>query len=238
MRVSVNSCFACFVVLALNLAHAQQRQPPRTDYEFNLSAKGPHLRFKVQLDHDDVPKAVKIFRANEKKSFQTLENCSYSSKEVLTPAPNEPLLLSVDLNFDSYRDLQLLAYTNMPHLGNKFYCVWLWDNPAQRFKLLPQLKDVADPIPDPATHTIRSRRFYLGGPERDQIFLWRRGQLILGEERTLYYGGSFPGCNEYTVETLQNGRLQKTIDKPVEPGSSLDELPSCSVAKPSNGNSR
>jgi hypothetical protein len=76
MRVSVNSCFACFVVLALNLAHAQQRQPPRTDYEFNLSAKGPHLRFKVQLDHDDVPKAVKIFRANEKKSFQTLENCS------------------------------------------------------------------------------------------------------------------------------------------------------------------
>jgi hypothetical protein len=111
----------------------------KTEYRFLLSEKGPDLVFHVALDKDSVPNSVSVFRPSESKPFETMENCAYSSVEIFPTDryPNLQLLRTADVNFDGYLDLMMVGYTNMPHLGNTFYCVWLWEPKVERFEVFP-----------------------------------------------------------------------------------------------------
>lgn len=218
------------VALALP-SMAQTPEKIKTECRFRLSEKGPELIFRVALDKDSVPKSVAVFRPGEAAPFQTMENCAYSSVEVFPTDryPDLELLRTADLNFDGYQDLMMVGYANAPHLGNTFYCVWLWEPKEEKFKELPGAGEIADPTPDPATKTIRSHRDYMGGPEVDEVYAWENGALVLVESRRREYSSAVEGCGEYVVEMRKNGAMVKVRDEIVEPG--VDEIISCKSAK-------
>ncbi|HXZ13703.1 MAG TPA: hypothetical protein VEG64_15060 [Candidatus Sulfotelmatobacter sp.] len=210
---------------------AQSAEKIKTEYTFWLSLKGPELVFRVALDNDNVPKSVSVYRPGEAAPFQTMENCAYSSVEVFPTDryPDLELLRTADFNFDGYQDLMLVGYANSPHLGNTFYCVWLWEPKEEKFKVLPGAGDISDPTPDPATKTIRSHRDYIGGPEVDELYAWEKGALVLVESRRREYSSAIEGCGEYVVETRKNGAMVQVRDEIVEPG--VDEIVPCKSAK-------
>jgi len=215
---------------ALPLA-AQNPENIKTEYKFRLSEQGPDLVFRVALDKDSVPKSVSVFHAGESAPFQTMENCAYSSVEVFPTDryPDLDLLQTADFNFDGYQDLMMVGYANAPHLGNTFYCVWLWEPEAGKFKEVQTFAGISDPTPDPATKTIRSHRDYMGGPEVDEIYVWEKGELVMVETRQREYSSSVEGCGEYTVEVRKNGQMVKVRDDIVELG--VDEIIPCQSAK-------
>jgi hypothetical protein len=210
---------------------AQTKAVVKTDYTFRLSEKGPELAFRVTLDKDNVPKSVSVFRSGEATPFQTMQNCAYSSAEEfpLDRYPNLQLLQTADFNFDGYLDLMMVGYANMPHLGNTFYCVWLWDPKEEKFKQLYGMDELADPTPDPTTKAIHSHRDYLGGPEVDETYTIEKDAVVLLENRKRFYSSPVEGCGEYTVEVRKNGQLVKIRDEIVEPG--VDEITPCKSAK-------
>jgi hypothetical protein len=210
---------------------AQTPEKIKTEYKFRLSEKGPELLFRVALDKDSVPKSVAVFRPGESAPFQTMENCAYSSVDEFPTDryPDLQLVRVADFNFDGYLDLMMVGYANMPHLGNTFYCVWLWEPKQERFKELPGAGEISDPTPDPATKTIRSHREYMGGPEVDEIYVWEKGELVLFESRRRLYSSAVEGCGEYIVEARKNEQLVKVKDEIIEPG--VDEIVPCMSAK-------
>jgi hypothetical protein len=240
----VESCFSLskrriFVAAVLASALAvgclplvpQTPEKIKTEYTFRLSAKGPELMFRVALDKDKVPKSVAVFHAGESTPFQTMENCAYSSVEVFPTDryPDLQLLQTADFNFDGYQDLMMVGYANSPHLGNTFYCVWLWEPNEGRFKELPGAGEISDPTPDPSMKTIHSHRDYMGGPEVDETYGWEKGELVLVESRRREYSSPVEGCGEYTVEVRKNGQMVKVRDDIVEPG--VDEVIPCKATK-------
>jgi hypothetical protein len=141
------------------------------------------------------------------------------------------LLQTADLNFDGYLDLLMVGYANVPHLGNTFYCAWLWQPQGGRFKEVPEIGEISDPTPDPPTKTIRSHRDYLGGPEVDETYGWENGKLVLLESKQRFYSSSVEGCGEYTIEVRKNGKMEKVKDDIVESG--VDEIIPCNSVKKS-----
>jgi len=233
MRLSRLRGCAELAVLALSLScattAAQAPTAIKTSYEARLSDRGPDLIFKVSLDEDAIPTSIAVYRMGEATPIQTLPNRCQSSKEVFPVEryPSLDLVRVVDLNFDGYGDLELVAVANSAHLGNTFYCCWLWDQTSQQFRPLTELDEVADPMPDPQTRTITSRRFYMGGPELEEIYAWIDGKLVLSESRRLYYGSSVPGCNEYVVDKRESEQMVTVRDELVEPG--LQGIEPCHV---------
>jgi hypothetical protein len=207
--------------------------PPRikTDYRFRLSEHGPDLAFRVSLDKDRVPQSVSVFHPGEPTAFQTMKNCAYSSVDAfpVDRYPDLQLLQTADFNFDGYLDLMMVGYANMPHLGNTFYCIWLWDPQGKRFNELSGMGEISDPTPDTTTKTIRSHRDYLGGPEVDQTYILENNAPVLIENRQRFYSSPVEGCGEYTVEVRKNGQMVKVRDEIVEPG--VDEIIPCKSAK-------
>jgi hypothetical protein len=239
---AANACARCILIVAILLASlptcgialgAQPQEKIKTEYRFRLSENGPDLLFRVVLDKDNVPKSVSVFHPGDSTPFQTMENCAYSSVEVFPTDryPDLQLLQTADFNFDGYLDLMMVAYANIPHLGNTFYCAWLWQPKEGRFKEQQEFAGISDPTPDSATKTIRSHRDYLGGPEVDETYAWEKGELVLLESRQRFYSSEVEGCGQYTVEVRKNGELVKVRDEIVEPG--VDEITPCKSAKKS-----
>lgn len=211
---------------------AQTAVRVKTDYRFRLSEKGPDLAFRVTPDKDNVPKSVTVSHPGESKPFQTMQNCAYTSADEfpLDRYPDLQLLRTADFNFDGYLDLMMVGYANMPHLGNTFYCVWLWEPKEEKFKQLSGMNEVSDPTPEPATKTIRSHRDYVGGPEVDETYTLEKDAAVLLESRKRFYSSAVEGCGEYTVEVRKNGQVVKVRDDIVESG--VDEIIPCkSVGK-------
>ncbi len=221
----------------LAVQSAESAREPRTTYHFRLSEKGPELTFQVALDKDLVPESISVFRADESRPFQILQNrCKSSPGDYPNwDYPALELLRAADMEFDGYNDIELVAYGNMPHLENLFYCVWLWDPGTQRFHESSGWTDVADPKPDPMTRTIHSHRYYLGGPEIEQTYAWLEGKLTLIEVDSLFYDGPVPGCGLYTVEKRVTGELKEVQSETVDPGKHgfpLENRIPCSRTKP------
>jgi hypothetical protein len=128
------------------------------------------------LIHDPELGAVQrilVTRGDEERPLQSLTGFPEPK-----PAPDgHDDAAVVDINFDGYRDLRLLGGAT----GNRSFLWWLFHPGTGKFAYAPALADMGNPIPDPATRTIRTRasRGMAGQVFTEGTYAWEGGAPLL-----------------------------------------------------------
>ena len=129
-------------------AHA----PRDTTFVLSVRSTLPPYRFTVR--HDPATGSVtrvEIAREDHPEAVQVLEGLTAEEP----PPGGVDDVAAEDVNFDGYADLRVLAMWGAT--GNRTYDWFLFDPAAGRFVPEPALSDLVNPVPDPATETIRTR---------------------------------------------------------------------------------
>lgn len=121
-----------------------------------------------------------------------------------------------DFDFDGYEDLELLRY-HVPHLGKSIFCVYLWDEKAQRFRYEPQMPTV-DPVAHPETKTITTHEEWIGGTWGDAVYIWLGDKLAPIAEWGLANEAGLPETNADCPWTAWcsnriDGTMRKVVTK-------------------------
>jgi hypothetical protein len=190
LRIPV-SLFA-LLCLSTGIAQAQRYAPTQADTAMSYTAGSPipglvGFTLKEALDSgSDIDRLV-VFHNGEQT--QSLDICTGnpvphkgppSDAELMSGLKGELGSISVgDFNFDNYPDLAMLVSFDEKN-DNRKYCVWLFSPQTQRFVLSPELSQLTNPVPDPATNTIISNKNEdcAGQCYERETYRWSNGQLI------------------------------------------------------------
>lgn len=237
--------FAMSTVCAQAVAQTEAKPPdpndPRLTFSFPIQTGGEAFRFKVGLSKAGRVTGVSVFRDGETTPFQTLPRCAIVDmpEAVSGSWPNvelNPLLKHADLNFDGFEDLELLVY-DIPHLDKKFYCIYLWDNNAGRFRYSNALSELGvNPVTHPENKTITMHEDWQGGVWTESTYRWTDGKPELIERNSLVANPSLESnekCGRnFTCSRLINGKMITTLEKLVCTQEDFDNLPDCPAPAP------
>ncbi|MFA4954419.1 MAG: hypothetical protein WC641_03855 [Patescibacteria group bacterium] len=139
-----------------------------------------------------------------------------AATQVLTADPAESPLdganssyLNVeDLNFDGYKDLELLS--SQGATGNTVFIVWLFNPKLSAFVSNETLSNLMNPVPDPKTKTIKSFSNSSAADWSQQTYAWKDERLVLVHEviQSYEYASETVSC---TTSEYSNGKKVKTV---------------------------
>ena len=166
----------------------------------------PELLFSLSWHMDEfgdrVVGKVEIAREGEAEPFQIVEDAGSRAAEAI-PANGFEL---IDMNFDGYHDLRLIAEgTAGP---NVLYRNWLWLQDRQRFAANAALDEIVSPEFDPDTQEIVSRWRSSAAEGGVDIYAWEEGVPVLIHRETDRYAGP-SDCTRIFYDRI-DGELRET----------------------------
>lgn len=112
----------------------------------------------------------------------------------------------IDVNFDGYLDIRLLARTTAG--PNALYRNWLWSDEGAHFVANPALDEIVSPEFDPETQEILSRWRSSAAEGGVDVYAWEEGRPVLIHRETDIYDGP-SRCTRSFFDRI-GGELQKT----------------------------
>ncbi len=134
---------------------------------FPVGKDAPTIRFIIKPD-----KIILYSSANEPEILQEI---TYAPA-VLADLLYGELVEIVDMNFDGYMDMQVLASSGK---ANAYYQAWLWDTATERFVLHEDLSALSSPSFDAATKTISSFTHVSAVENYEETYAFSGNKLVL-----------------------------------------------------------
>ncbi len=168
-----------------------------------IHANLPEMSFTLVADSPTEPggllsvRAIEVRRVGEADLLQRIAGLSTATPS----SADAPGLEALDLDFDGYADLRLIA---SPPAGPNLPCLhWLYKPATGRFVSEPALDDIGGPRPDAARRELRAD--WRDGPTRtgSDFYAWRGGNPVLVRKEERQY--SRPGSYTLKVSRVVNG---------------------------------
>jgi len=158
--------------------------------------------YHVTLIHDvesGVVSRILITRGDEEETLQTLAGFP----EPEPPPGGRDDFGAIDLNFDGYLDLRLLAMWGAT--GNRSYLCWLFDRKTGTFTFESSLSDLGNPKPDPVKKTIstRSSGGMAGQVYTEGTYVWEAGVLVLIHRERQEWNEARKAFDRFTEERVK-----------------------------------
>ena len=161
--------------------------------------------YHVTLLHDvesGVVSRILVTRGDEEDPLQSLSGFP----EPEPPPGGRDDFGAIDLNFDGYLDLRLLAMWGAT--GNRAYLCWLFDRKTGTFVFEPSLLELGNPTPDPAKKTIatRSNGGMAGQVYTEATYVWESGKLAMIRRERQEWNEARKAFDRF-VEERKDGQL-------------------------------